>query len=145
MRRFVLTLGLAAILGSSAPSSVVLAAGQAPMADATSVRSYKNKKVDAQVLEIGRVVRGEDDVLVLVQTTKPDMQCSMKVKFRDGAVAAPPRVTSDADGICRLHFDVPARGNVVGPALVKVDVLNRRGDVRARLVQDFAIFDKYRW
>ncbi len=143
MRRLVLTLGLAAILGSSSPSPVATAAVQSPMSDATVLQSYKNNKVDAQVLEIARAERGRDDIYVRVQTTKPDMKCSMKVKFFDGSVAAPPRVTAGADGICILHFDVPSRGDVVGPALLKVDVLNKRNDVRAKLVQDFAVFDRY--
>jgi len=154
MRRLILTLGLAAILGSSTPSSVATAAVQAPAADvtarlsaggaATVSRSYKNNKVDASILEIARAERGEDGVYVRVQATKPDMKCSMKVKFFDGSVASPPRSMSDANGICVLHFDVPARGDVVGPALLKVDVLNKRNDVRAKLVQDFAVFDTYR-
>src|SRR3712207_7955180 len=57
---------------------------------------------------------------------------------------SPPRSTAGADGICILHFDVPSRGDVVGPALIKIDVLNRRKEIRAKLVQDFAVFDKYR-
>ena len=154
MRRFILTIGLAALLGSSGPSSVAMAAAQASNTDITtqassrqkknSSQSYENNKVDAQILEIARAERGEDGVYVRVQTTKPDMKCSMKVKFFDGSVASPPRSMADANGVCVLHFDVPARGDVVGPALLKVDVLNKRNDVRAKLVQDFAVFDTYR-
>ena len=155
MRRLILTLGLAAILGSSVPLSVATAASQTPAITAsrlslgrdvaaTSARDYPNNKVDAQILEIARATRDVDDVYVRIQATKPDMLCSIKVKFFDGTVAQPPRATADENGICILHFDVPSRGSVVGPALLKVEILNKRKDVRAKLVQDFAVFDKYK-
>ena len=156
MRRLVLTLGLAAILGSSFPAAVASAAVQASVVavpsrlalgfdgSATAVQDYKNNKVDAAILEIARATRSEDGVYVRIQTTKPGMKCSIKVKFFDGTVAQPPRSNSGADGICILHFDVPSRGSVVGPALLKVQVLNKRNDVRAKLVQDFAVFDRYK-
>ena len=154
MRRFILTLGLAAMLGSSTPAAVATAAVLTPMAaaptrlavgrdgSATVVQSYKNNKVDAVVAEIARAERGEDTVYVRVHATKADMKCHMKVKFADGSVAQPPRVTADANGICILHFDVPERGSVVGPALLKVDIYNKRNDLRAKVVQDFAVFDR---
>ena len=149
MRRFILTIGLAALLGSSVPSATAQTAmldieTRASSRQKKNSQSYDNNKVDAQILEIARAERGEDGVYVRVQTTKPDMKCSMKVKFFDGSVASPPRSMADANGVCVLHFDVPARGDVVGPALLKVDVLNKRNDVRAKLVQDFAVFDTYR-
>lgn len=172
MRRLVLTFGLAALLSSSAPAEVAAAAVQAPMlgtssmlalgqeAAATTVQasknkqskskkskgdkssSYRNNKVDATIAEIARAERGDDTVYVRILTTKPDMQCSMRVKFADASVAQPPRVMGDANGVCILHFDVPNRGSVVGPALMKVDIYNKRGQVRAKLVQDFAVFDR---
>ncbi len=167
MRRLILTFGLAAILGTSTPADVATAAVQAPMAGtstmlaigheaaATAVQaskskksgsnkstSYQNNKVDAAIAEIARAERGEDLVYVRIHTTKADMECAMRVKFADGSVAQPPRVMGDANGICIMHFDVPKRGSVVGPALMKVDVYNKRRQVRAKLVQDFAVFDR---
>lgn len=170
MRRLILTLGLAAILSSSAPAAVATAAvhalpvgtptflamgheGAATTVQASKSKkagsnkstSYQNNKVDATIAEIARAERGDDSVYVRIHTTKPDMECSMRVKFEDGSVAQPPRVMGDANGICIMHFDVPKRGSVVGPALMKVDIYNKRGQLRAKLVQDFAVFDRNRY
>ena len=153
MRRLLLVLGLATMTASLTPSSAATAAVHAPLADlparvgvgletsATGLQAYKNKKIDLVVAEIARAERGEDLVYVRIQTTKPNMQCHMRVKFADGSVAQPPRVTADETGGCILHFDVPDRSSVIGLALMKVDILNKRGQERAKLVQDFAVFD----
>lgn len=99
-----------------------------------------SKKIDARVVEIARASRGEDLVYVRIQLDRSGRYtCEMKVKFQDGTVTSPPNAGTNGGDSCVMHFDVPNRDGVVGEALLKVQITDKKGRSAGTASQDFAV------
>lgn len=76
---------------------------------------------------IGTQKRDRKDVYVRGVTTQPNQLCHLTITYADGESDSPDDVTSDANRVCILHFDVPDRKGVVGKAKAKLQVTAGQG------------------
>jgi hypothetical protein len=96
---------------------------------------------DPKLDEIGRIKRGRQNVPVRIDVGDVGMTCQLKLKYADGNADTPDDVISNSKGICELRFDVPDRKSVVGDAIAKVKVLNKKGGEVGRTSGPFQVRD----
>ncbi|MCC6179289.1 MAG: hypothetical protein IT305_28620 [Chloroflexi bacterium] len=96
---------------------------------------------DIDIDEIGRVKRGKERVSVRVEVHDEGLTCQLKVKYADGNADSPDDVQSNSKGVCELLFDVPERRSVVGDAIAKVKVVNKKGKEVGRSSRTFQVRD----
>lgn len=96
---------------------------------------------DPKLDEIGRLKRGRKDVPVRIDVGDVGMTCQLKLKYADGNADTPDDVISNSKGICEMRFDVPDRKSVVGDAIAKVKVLNKKGGEVGRTSGPFQVRD----
>lgn len=130
---------------SAAPATPALSAGEARLASPLAVfKKKKTKKkssssVKLTIDDIGNVRRGEDNVLIRAHVRKSGLTCELSVKYADGSKDSPDDVTSDSNGTCSMHVDVPNRKAVVGNAVATVRVVDSKGKEQAKKDASFKV------
>jgi hypothetical protein len=130
---------------SSAAVAVVLSLVGASGDQPTSfVRlAYANTTVTQPTLDnICTQKRDRKDVYVRAVTTQPNQLCHLTITYADGKSDSPDDVTSDADRVCILHFDVPDRKGVVGKARAKLQVTAGQGSPIGTARGSFTVKEK---
>jgi hypothetical protein len=97
---------------------------------------------DADITEIDTAKRGKAHVLVRAEVGDSGLICQLKIKYTDGNADTPDDVISNSKGICEMYFDVPNRRSVVGEAVAKLTVLNKKGKDVAKTSRWFTVRDR---
>lgn len=96
---------------------------------------------DVDIDEIGRVKRGKEGASVRIEVHDEGLICQLKIKYADGNADTPDDVVSNSKGVCEITFDVPDRKSVVGDAVAKVRVVNKKGKEVGRSSRAFQVRD----
>ena len=107
----------------------------------TKKKKKKSGSTSVTITEVAKTDRGERGVLLVASVGESGLTCKLTLYYRDGTDASADSVTSDSNGMCRMHFDVSTRRSVVGTATAKVVVVGSNGKEKGSHEQTFTVSD----
>ncbi len=125
-------------LGVALVASLILAA--TPVFP--TLTTWAADDLDIEIDDVGKVKRGEKDILFRADVGKSDLVCTLKVKYPDGDTDTVGEDETDKNGVCEIKFDVPERRSVVGDATAKLKVETKKGTDRGKASRNFLVRDR---
>ena len=97
---------------------------------------------EIEIDDVGKVKRGEKNVVFRSDVKKSDLICKFRIKYADGDTDTVGESESDKKGICEISIDIPERKSVVGDATVKLKVETKKGIDRGKASRNVSVRDR---